>query len=233
MKDDMDKLIVERPRIGHDNPNLHVERERIFLSNHRKDVEALEDMPTKDSMKRFSWSQGLEKSSNENLNPLRRFLKSRVGELWDNVYSELREHINPASTIQNHIMKHLWDYVERNAIVDEKGQPYILSSWNADGYTPMYKSRYGNSFYIHPVSGELLEPPPAPKKPPRKPWGYDPDKIILTETTFLHRIKNIWYFVEKTETEFLDFYGRLLKKESLDKHQLNKKELKKYGISNG
>ncbi len=252
MRPDMSKLLAERPRRGHDNPNLHVERERIFLTNHRKDIEALENMPRTDSMKRFSWSQGLEKEFNENLNPLRRFLKSNVGRKWDDVYSELREHVDPKSTIQNHIMQHLWHYVERNVVLDEEGHPCVKSRLEG-GYVRLWKSRYGSAFYVHPLNGKLLEPPVHPKNPNRKPWGYDPNKYTAPDGTEFRKRNGIWFmWVSVYAGDDYDYESRYAtdplsgryvymsfpisgtwgKKYRTVEQQCCKKDLKKYGLTN-
>ena len=251
MRDDMDKLLAERPRIGHNDPNLDVQRGRAYTTRHREDLEALDDLPKRDSMKRFDWGWG--KEFNENLNPLRRFLKSNVGRKWDDVYSELREHIDPKSTIQNHIMQHLWHYVERDIVLDEEGHPCKRSRWEG-GYARLWKSRYGTAFYVHPLNGKLLEPPVHPKDPNRKPWGYDPNKWTASDGTEFYRRNGIWFMwvsvYAGSDYDYESRYGRdpvsgqylympfpipgtWGKKYKTVEQQCSKKELKKYGLQNG
>ena len=71
----------------------------------------LEDRRTREGMRR-SWQEyGRCKSLNENLAPLRRYLRSQVGRPWDNVYGEICERINRRSAVQLHIWQHLAEYV--------------------------------------------------------------------------------------------------------------------------
>jgi hypothetical protein len=46
-------------------------------------------------------------NARENLAPLRRFLASRVGRRWDDVYSEVRAAIRADSAAQLHVLQHL------------------------------------------------------------------------------------------------------------------------------
>ena len=103
MRDDMSKVIVERPRHG-------------WRIRHRSRCSAWEravrcrfgedGVPSRMPMG-FAATKGL----NENLAPLRRFLVSRVGQSWDAVYSEIRTRLAPRNTIDMHVWQHLFDYV--------------------------------------------------------------------------------------------------------------------------
>jgi len=98
MRDDMHKVIVERPRRG---------------AGWARDGRPLpvEDQPSRDKFRRGSQRS---KTLNENLAPLKRYLQKQVGRPWDKVYGEIRERISPSNTVQMHIHQHLFDYVERN-----------------------------------------------------------------------------------------------------------------------
>jgi hypothetical protein len=104
MRDDMYKVIVERPRLIHGN-RLRGGREvgfRQFLTS--------EDRPHKIGMRAGHMNR---KWFNENLAPLRRFLVSNAGRPWDKVRSELLNGIDQRNTVQQHILTHVDDYVER------------------------------------------------------------------------------------------------------------------------
>src|SRR6476660_1466738 len=101
MRKDMDKVIVERPRLGSRANN----DDKGALKRRQRAIGNEELLP-----KRSSTARGRRnnyKSLNEHLAPLRRFLNSRVGRNWDKVYAEIRERINPDSTQQMHILQHL------------------------------------------------------------------------------------------------------------------------------
>src|SRR4051812_32542010 len=103
MREDMAKVIVERPRGGWrlKSPKGYRKRWRKF---------AAEEMPKKESIKR-PWASG-GKWLSEHLAPLRRFLWSQVGRPWDKVFSEICQHIRLDSAVQSHVRDHLKDFVE-------------------------------------------------------------------------------------------------------------------------
>jgi len=124
MRPDMVKVIVERERTGHIRD--------YHLARHRKkfNPKDLEEAVTHESMrKRHVWDWGDPKALNENLSPLRGFLRSRVGKPWNKVYSELNEFVNPKSAVQMHIRQHIDGYVEMHAKKDEYGNYYRDSPW--------------------------------------------------------------------------------------------------------
>jgi hypothetical protein len=116
MREDMDKVIVERPRYG--------SRARSHKKGYRKQRQKSElaDLPKREPMP-GRW-RGMGKCFNEHLGPMRRFLRSRVGRPWDKVYQELREHVSFDNVVQKHVLTHVNDFVHRHVdIVD--GKPTI------------------------------------------------------------------------------------------------------------
>lgn len=98
MREDMSRLIVERPRKGGN-----------FGRKGR--AMALENLPTKVGMRRFHAEVGYRKYLNENLAPLRRYLEKQVGRPWNKVFSKITAHIRVDSTVQQHVRQHLEDFV--------------------------------------------------------------------------------------------------------------------------
>lgn len=106
MRDDMFKIIVERPRAY----------SRTKFSNIRHNAKVNDYVDDSASSKigmRRLWGISGEnrKYLNENLQPLVRFLHSRVDQPWDQVFSEICENINTNSTVQKHVRDHIRDYV--------------------------------------------------------------------------------------------------------------------------
>ncbi|MBM3578134.1 MAG: hypothetical protein FJX40_10840 [Alphaproteobacteria bacterium] len=98
MREDMARVIVERPRI---NPR----------SNHKGRPQKLEDMPAHEGMRRGRALRGERKRLNENLAPLCRYLEKQVGRPWDKVYSEIAARLCVDSAVQQHVRNHLRDFV--------------------------------------------------------------------------------------------------------------------------
>ena len=95
MREDMAKVIVERPRIG-------------GQGNRKGRPQSFEELPSKEGIRqRISDEKGL----NENLAPLRCFLANQVGRPWNKVYAEICANLKPTSTVQQHVRTHLADFV--------------------------------------------------------------------------------------------------------------------------
>ena len=137
MRDDMCKVIVERPRRGGGQDGA-----RPFRNS--------EDRPARIGM-RVGYRN--RKWLNENLAPLRRWLGRQVHRPWDKVYAELTAGIDRRNTVQDHIYTHLDDYVERNArLVD--GEVCVCSRWGRGTWTPVEQTR--TALFVHPTTGILL-----------------------------------------------------------------------------
>jgi hypothetical protein len=154
MREDMAKIIVERPRpqsrtATSDDPKGWKKRVAGKYAE-------LEDLPTRESMSRrrkYGWDA---KELNENLNPLRRYLEKSAGRPWDKVYAEICERINPNSAVQNHILQHVYDFVESHTFLEGNKVYYRFQyGWRSTNYEPIEKSYKG--LYIHPANGLLLK----------------------------------------------------------------------------
>ena len=142
MRADMHKVIVERPRRGSRGPYRGVKWEK----NAR-----LEDLPTKEGVRRRHAVWGRRKELNEFLAPLERFLRKQVGRPWDHVYRDICAGLKVTSAVQLHVRQHLWDYVERHVTIGADRRilrkPGRWLRW-PDALDP-------GELYIHPATGLL------------------------------------------------------------------------------
>lgn len=194
MKDHFDKIIVERPRFNSRGPN-----------NKATKPKDLDSAPKKESMKGAggalarSWCK---KELNENLNPLYRFLDKQIGRPWDKVYSEMRAHIKPGNTVQEHILGHLEDHIvmAKDVVVIDGMAMY------KDGRYNYKRGAIINHLYVDPVDGIIKkkikrqEPAKKVKKPTWKAGG----KVAVCHA-------GIWYEVLlgdiKADTTTQDYYS--------------------------
>lgn len=142
MRSDMFKVIVERPRSGH--------KLRGETAQHERHLAKTED--PENLAHRISMSMR-DKNLNENLSPLKKFLASCVGRRWDDVFSEICEHLNCKSTVHQHVRDHLKDYVELHVILVE-GVPSVIGRYSS-GVRPVYEG----DLYVHPETGILARAP--------------------------------------------------------------------------
>jgi hypothetical protein len=103
MREDMDKVIVERPRVGSRMPSRK--------KGYRKSLQNVDadDLPNREPM--LGRWRGREKCLNEHLGPMRRFLRSQVGRPWNRVHQELCEHVSFDNAAQKHVLTHVFDFV--------------------------------------------------------------------------------------------------------------------------
>jgi hypothetical protein len=137
MRQDMSKVIVERPRRGGGYERKGRSRDH-------------DDQPSKEGMRKPYLRGYNNKELNENLAPLLRFLNSRVGQLWDSVYSEICENIQVTNTVQEHIRVHVKQFVETATSVDKDGNIWV------HGYVPRPLTEAQHTkLYVDPVTNKL------------------------------------------------------------------------------
>lgn len=222
----MAKVIVERPRIGGGV--------RFPRAEGPDDSRlSIEDWRSREGVRRPWHRSSCRKHLNENLTPLRRYLRSNVGRPWNKVYSEICQQINRDSAVQLHVWQHLMQDVCTN--------PYVIT-----GEVRRYSVLNGYYFYVDPRSGLLREAPPFRWKHLREKTEAPDDRIVIDESHEFRRIDGIWYELELAPLppdrlvfdhgtrrecrgamcrEMIDFYGRPVY--AIRKRQLNKKELRR------
>jgi len=132
MRKDMKRILVLRARGG-------------AGWNRKGRRRAPEDLPRNEPMSRGRGSKRL----SENLAPLRRFLERRVGERWDNVYSEICAHVRRDNAVQKHILDHLWGMVEHQPLFIDGVAHHPFHTWRdaariyASRWSPFHVSEHG------------------------------------------------------------------------------------------
>jgi hypothetical protein len=184
MRDDMFKVIVERPRRG---GWMDAGTARAYRNS--------EDAPAKIGIKKGYTHR---KWLNENLAPLKRWLESQVNRPWDKVYAELCANIDRRSTVQEHIFAHIDQFVERETRLLD-GHVYVLSRWSRE-LQRIEVSRA--TLYVHPATGILRH------NKRRETWRQVREKQrtkieaetnakrrILNDFEQHHKIDGVWYHV--------------------------------------
>jgi hypothetical protein len=187
MRDDIAKVIVERPRVGGRRDKLSKQYRREVEWRRLREEGREDDSPARESMRfKYGWDR---KEFNDFLSPIRGFVRKSVGRPWDDVWSEITAHLSLNSTTQRHVLEHVFDNVELHTIEQEDGE--ITDSRGL----PLRRYR-GESFYVCPSTGVLKEvPKPKPRLLPRHlrgagiPWPHRFPAVRF------HRIKGIWFEV--------------------------------------
>ena len=183
MREDMYKVIVERPRRGKEGDAV--------AARLRDDL----DGPTRLGMRAGYGSRNL----NENLSPLRRYLRAQIGRSWNRVFSEICAGIDRRNTVQQHIHEHIRDFVAIDVEVREGRLVDLADRWG-------FRSRdsgISQELYVDPRTGLIR------LNKDHRSWRHgvaerrkrEQDEIatrrrVLDERTLLLKLDNEWFWVE-------------------------------------
>lgn len=183
MRDDMYKVIVERPRRG----GITTHASRRF----RNDEDRSGKIGIKQGYADLKWL-------NENLAPLKRWLASNVNRPWSKVYGELCANIDRRNTVQEHIFTHIDQFVERETQLLH-GKIYALGRWPSR-LVPIEQA--WAELYVHPLTGILRENTGRLARNRQRRAEMNAAKAELEsrrrelgEGVQLHKLDGIWYEV--------------------------------------
>lgn len=239
MRGDMHKVVIERPR-WNPGPGKHGRRANL----------PEELLPKFEGIKR---PHACRKGLTDLLGPLKRWLQSRVGRHWNDVYSEACRVIKPDSVIRAHIKTHLLQFVERHTFMHNGTVCILDTGYLGRGIIPVTERRYGCSrFFVHPETGLLHAIPPESWKALRaQRQTARAETFRWLDCNFaLKQIEGIWFAchfrVVAAEGRFKAYdhaighevgRGGLLRQggqylHCITKRQLSRRELRRYGLRN-
>lgn len=137
MREDMDKVIVERPRGG------------AGWARKGRPGRDLENLPLHENGKHRQRSKFL----SENLAPLQRFIAAQAGRPWDKVYSEIRERVKPGNTVQEHVLTHIPDLIAMHAERVDPSEEYPCGLGNPSQYNQRLRPLLVGEPYVDPDTG--------------------------------------------------------------------------------
>jgi hypothetical protein len=233
MREDMFKVIVERPRRG-----------ARSWPRARNRLAGEDDLPTKIGVRREIAVKGLQSRwLNENLRPLERFIGKQVGRPWDEVFSEIAETLAPGHVVKAHVRLHISDFVAHVAIGKE-GEWLGVHTRRGSARPMPWRQPY----YVDPRDGLLKDSALLWKRMkinPRRRREPEVDLNIrrLDSDRELRRVDGVWYefvFDERPRTgrnpRVFDLVSRSLvpsdTRHAIAKRQLSRAELRMQGIAN-
>lgn len=149
MRDDMKKVLTERPRHG-----------RVFAYHdfRRRENRGDEDLlPSCQGMRRPFQDYCKRKEFSDLLGPLKRYLLSCVGRRWDDVWSEVCTNVDANSVTGEHLRFHVDDLVTKDCVVVD-GEVREQGRWS-------FRNEV-DGLYVHPVDGVLRHS--GPRTNPRR-----------------------------------------------------------------
>ena len=191
MREDMSKVVIERPREGHGLPSR---KTRLRIRRYDLDKE-YDDLPSRVSGSRSKYIRSREiKYFSDLIGPLRRFLRKNVGRPWDQVYSEMKLHLDDRKVTGRHVFEHVETEVEMHALIGDDGELYKLD------YGGRYQSIY--EFYVDPRTGLLCWSDNSPPWRQRRKLSklekdaQEVNRVLLGVNTCYAKLNGIWYFLE-------------------------------------
>jgi len=183
MRQDMKKVVVERPRL-YRYKKIHKHRDEQHIK------ENLEDAPTKEPLRN---RRERTKQFNEHLQPLYKYLHKQIGRPWDKVHSEVVQTLGGGKgTLQDHVLQHVDRYVEKEVVMMD-GIPYSIRTFG-QGLIPLTSNRSYRPLYVHPVTGLLrIAKPPRVKKERFEVYRLERHKAVLVykDTWYLATLKRV------------------------------------------
>lgn len=175
-------IVIERPRHGR----------RISLkkvTGYKKSLNKITQEASDDGLlcPYLIKSRKRTKYFSDHISPLYRWLRSHVGQPWNTVYSKLSQQLDFRTLSGQHILSHVWDFVERDIVIIDDipyrqyRQDYPLNpSW-----------RWREQLYIHPDTGILCKAERRVRKICRK----RDDLVVIDQYHQYQKIDDVWYFV--------------------------------------
>jgi len=120
MRDDMAKVVTERPRRGHGNTSKKTTGQRIRSYDPGREYDGPNRLPVSPG-RQYGYDC---KEFSDLINPLKRYLRSCVGKPWNKVHSELSRKLDRRSLSGSHI----WDHVmgDRDRLLHRRRPSRVL-----------------------------------------------------------------------------------------------------------
>jgi hypothetical protein len=227
MRDDMNKVVIARPRRGGKGGQRRTyekaTRTREKYSFKGADVDL---RPKHESMKKKHVVNGDPKEFSDLLGPLEGYLFSKVGHPWNDVWSDICKVLKGNSLQAAHIKGHVKQMVG--------GIPHSGETFYGEWYEPGY--RYGEREVYVNEAGILCKN--NSKRYKRKVTVYH--YYRESDTVEYHKLNGAWFRVEigsgEREKAYKGYYrGYYYRTETyhytLSKKALSKKEIKKLGLN--
>lgn len=219
------EIVIERPRSGW----------RISLrkcSGYRKNLQKITAEATEDGLLNHYIIKPRNKTKyfSDHIRPLYRWLRSKVGQPWNTVYSDLCYKLDPRGLSGKHILSHVWDFVELYVVLID-GVPYERTNERS------LSNYWRETLYVNPETGILCLAEKLKKEAPKK----RDDLLVIDSYHQYRKINDIWYLITFKDLSF-DFARDVLLKIEINeklavknyhrkiyaasKRQCNKKEIK-------
>jgi hypothetical protein len=134
---------------------------------------------------------------NDHLNPIKRLLRSKVGQPWNEVHSELNTRLDANTMAGRHVLDHVRDYViEHVEMIDDV--PHRKAHRRSHWQSAILGTRHDDEFYVHPETGILCLASRSCDVKGFKPPSYKPtrdDYLAIDRDHHYQKIDDLWYHI--------------------------------------
>lgn len=179
----LDEILIERPRGGMRMSSRRLPGVKKQMT--RLTREAAEDgllSPYRIKVRNKT------KHLSDHLGPMRRLLRSHVGQPWNEVYGKICREVKGHTMVGQHALDHLTGYV-CTAVEIVDNVPYAKGGgvWHSRF---IVLGRWHPDFYVHPETGLLCLADYKRRPKPALPAG---DRIVVSDFVQYRLIQDIWY----------------------------------------
>ncbi len=182
MRPDMDRVIVNIARHESDAKSLKT-RLKLSIDHDWEDTDFVKSIPISHSRHLPS----ITKEMSDRLSPLYRFLFSRIGRPWSEVYSEIRQQVNRGTMRGYHLLDgHLFMHMIEQKVADVGGGALVGKSGS-----------FHRDFYVHPETGIFCYNDSGHTKSYYRTvrFNHQVTKIRISELLEFRLVNNEWFEV--------------------------------------
>jgi hypothetical protein len=195
MRADLNKLLCERARHRSDDHFTNYRHLKHFDTKVDDDGDAYGGRESMKKRYQTGWST---KELNENLNPLFGAIRKAVGRPWNKFYSDLCKSFDKRSVINQHILEHLYSYIEvKGMYIGEDGKPWVRGHYS-DGNEPIAGSAF--RYYVDPRDGiikanvnRVTYKQRNAIRAAKEKAAEDAVKRVIDDKNVLHLQNGVWY----------------------------------------
>lgn len=181
------EIVIERPRGG-----MRISAKKV--TGYKKALEKITQEATEDGLLSpyLIKIRQRTKHFSDHLGPLRRWLHSKVGQHWDAVYKELCQQIEMRTLIGQHLLGHVWGFVELDVeLID--GVAYSKKSYSYLEKRPI--AYWRDALYVHPETGILCLAKRTSNIDINKSHNKRDDVVIIDAYHQYRKLDDLWYLI--------------------------------------
>jgi hypothetical protein len=179
----LNEIVIERPRRG-----MRISSKKV--AGYKKALQKFTEEAIVDGLLSpyLIKTRRRTKYFSDHIAPLYRWLRSKVGQRWDDAYSELCLSLDSSTVTGRHVLSHVWDFVELNVVLID-GVPYRKDK--QEHPLGRFCWTWKNQLYVNPETGILSIAEKTPKELPKK----REDLVVIDKYHHYRKLDDVWFLI--------------------------------------